>query len=79
MRHLICLVFFLSNTISFPTELGLPGSTGDPVFELLEPSRSGVKFRNDLKDTKEDNIMIYSNFYGGSGVAIGDLNGDGLQ
>ena len=56
----------------------------DPVdnstlFSLVSPSHSGIKFNNKLKDTKEDNIMIYSNFYGGAGVGIGDVNGDGLQ
>jgi hypothetical protein len=29
-------------------------------------------------DTKEHNILIYSNYYGGSGVAVGDFNNDGL-
>ena len=54
-------------------------STSDPLFTLLNPAETGIQFNNKLRDTKEDNIMIYSNFYGGAGVAIGDLNNDGLQ
>ena len=54
-------------------------STTDPLFTLLDPSQTGIQFNNKLRDTKEANIMIYSNFYGGAGVAIGDLNNDGLQ
>ncbi len=52
---------------------------GDPLFTLLDSDYSKVKFDNKLRDLKEHNIMIYSNFYGGAGVAIGDLNNDGLQ
>ncbi len=53
-------------------------TNGDPLFELLPSSHTGVKFNNKLKDTKEHNIMIYSNFYGGAGVGVGDINNDGL-
>ncbi len=48
-------------------------------FTLLDPSHTNIYFSNDLSDTKEDNIMFYSNFYGGAGVGIGDINNDGLQ
>lgn len=48
-------------------------------FVRLEPAHTHIDFNNTLKDTKEDNILIYSNFYGGAGVGIGDINNDGLQ
>lgn len=47
-------------------------------FTLLSSKETGIKFNNKLKDTKEHNIMIYSNFYGGAGVGVGDINNDGL-
>lgn len=50
----------------------------DKLFSLLSSKETGIKFNNKLKDTKEHNIMIYSNFYGGAGVGIGDVNNDGL-
>lgn len=28
---------------------------------------------------KEHNILLYSNYYGGAGIGIGDFNNDGLQ
>jgi len=50
-----------------------------PLFNSLEAEHTGIDFSNDIEDTKESNILIYSNYYGGAGVAIGDLNNDGLQ
>ena len=48
------------------------------LFTLLSAKDTGIKFNNKLEDTKEHNIMIYSNFYGGAGVGVGDINNDGL-
>src|SRR5947207_6383126 len=39
---------------------------------------TGVRFSNTVHDTKELNILNYINFYNGGGVAIGDINNDGL-
>ncbi|MFY0650578.1 MAG: VCBS repeat-containing protein [Cyclobacteriaceae bacterium] len=49
------------------------------LFELLPSSVTNLKFNNKLKDTKEHNVLIYSNYYGGAGVGVGDFNNDGLQ
>ncbi|MBX2916934.1 MAG: VCBS repeat-containing protein [Cyclobacteriaceae bacterium] len=39
---------------------------------------SGIEFINALKHTAELNPYTYRNFYNGAGVAIGDMNNDGL-
>src|SRR5262245_5274077 len=39
---------------------------------------TGIQFTNNVHDTKELNILNYRNFYNGGGVAIGDINNDGL-
>lgn len=49
----------------------------DTLFTLREDS--GVLFANDLLYTEEFNPYTYRNFYNGAGVAIGDINNDGLQ
>ena len=49
------------------------------LFSLLSPSETNITFNNILKDTDKENIFIYKNFYKGGGVAIGDINNDGLQ
>jgi hypothetical protein len=46
------------------------------LFELVE--HSGINFRNDVSDGKKENSFLFRNFYNGGGVAIGDLNNDGL-
>jgi hypothetical protein len=40
---------------------------------------SGITFRNDLTFTEQLNPYTYRNFYNGAGVAIGDINNDGLS
>jgi hypothetical protein len=39
---------------------------------------TGIDFSNNVKDTKDFNVLTYRNFYNGGGVAIGDINNDGL-
>jgi hypothetical protein len=46
------------------------------LFTLLD--NSGIEFNNTLTETKNFNVFNYRNFYNGGGVAIGDLNNDGL-
>jgi len=48
----------------------------DSLFTLVE--NSGINFRNDVKDSKDDNSFLFRNFYNGGGVATGDINNDGL-
>lgn len=54
------------------------GSNTNTLFKLLPASETGIHFNNQVKDTKEFNIFKYRNFYNGGGVAIGDVNHDGL-
>ena len=46
------------------------------LFTLMDST--GIQFSNAVHDTKELNILNYRNFYNGGGVAIGDINNDGL-
>lgn len=50
----------------------------DHLFNLLEASETGIDFKNQLSYYKDFNIFTYRNFYNGGGVAIGDVNNDGL-
>ena len=53
-------------------------AVGRELFSMLPPSVTGIRFENTLTETAEVNVFTYRNFYNGGGVAIGDLNGDGL-
>jgi hypothetical protein len=47
-------------------------------FEKMSSGATGINFTNTLTETKEHNVLNYEYYYNGSGVASGDLNGDGL-
>ena len=46
------------------------------LFELVE--NTGINFSNPVIDQEYDNSFLFRNFYNGGGVAIGDINNDGL-
>jgi len=48
------------------------------LFELLPPGRTGVTFANRLPDDSAFNIITYMYYYDGGGVAVADINNDGL-
>lgn len=50
----------------------------DALFTQLDSSATGINFVNDVKNGANMNIFKYRNFYNGGGVAIGDINNDGL-
>lgn len=49
-----------------------------PLFTRLSSEVTGIAFVNEIKDRQDFNIFKYRNFYNGGGVAIGDINNDGL-
>ncbi|HLF45950.1 MAG TPA: VCBS repeat-containing protein [Chitinophagaceae bacterium] len=59
------VIFFSCNQKKTPT-----------LFELNK--NSGIEFFNKVENSKDFNIFSYRNFYNGGGVAIGDINNDGL-
>jgi hypothetical protein len=50
--------------------------TTKPLFQLME--NTGIDFDNKVVDNKLENSFLFRNFYNGGGVAIGDINNDGL-
>ncbi len=49
------------------------------LFTLLPASQTNVDFSNTLNEGLNTNVLIYEYFYNGGGVAVGDINNDGLQ
>lgn len=50
-----------------------------PLFEQIISINSGINFTNTLNESPSINILTYEYFYNGGGVAIGDINNDGLD
>ena len=48
------------------------------LFQLLPSSQTNIHFINSLKDNDKPGILDYLYFYNGGGVAVGDINNDGL-
>ena len=49
-----------------------------PMFNLLSPTQTGVQFTNNIVENAEVNHFKWDQLYAGGGVAIGDINNDGL-
>ena len=73
---LIALLFIL--TFSCKKENQKPIDDSKTLFTRVEPTNSGILFSNTLTETPEDNHLLNENFVTGAGVAIGDINNDGL-
>ena len=78
MKFIYITLFILTPLNLF--ELFLDKNTEIPgVFESIAPRWSGIRFQNTLTEGKGTNILTYEYFYNGGGVAIGDINNDGLD
>ena len=53
-------------------------STESALFSKIDVADSGLNFTNTIENGDMMNIFKYRNFYNGGGVAIGDINNDGL-
>ena len=51
----------------------------EPLFNLLSSKQTGITFSNTINENESLNVLAYEYFYNGGGVAVGDLNNDGLQ
>ncbi|MEO5600747.1 MAG: VCBS repeat-containing protein [Cyclobacteriaceae bacterium] len=71
MRILKALVFI------FLLSCSIDRTTKSVLFTDVT-KESGITFRNELKITERLNPYTYRNFFNGAGVAIGDINNDGL-
>ncbi len=54
------------------------GPPEEPLFDLYRADQTGITFKNILQESGEFNVLNYSYFYNGGGVAIGDVNNDNL-
>src|SRR3954447_9667305 len=48
------------------------------LFTKLDNEQTGIGFKNTIFEDGSLNVLNYTYFYNGGGVAIGDINNDGL-
>ena len=67
MRCILFFLFFCSLKV-----------IAQPLFTLLPAAKTGINFKNNIVESPTQNVLTYEYFYNGGGVAVGDLNNDGL-
>ncbi len=72
----ICLV--LSSLFILVAGCSKLPDTPKPLFEEVSSKTSGITFSNSLSFDNDFNVYTYRNYYNGGGVALGDINNDGL-
>lgn len=73
---LIIPVLFSCHSKTGQQDNSAPGNT---LFTLLDSTQTHIQFANTLTEDARNNVLLYQYFYNGGGVAVADLNGDGLQ
>jgi enediyne biosynthesis protein E4 len=72
-KHVVFFFFILLSLFSCKKNDETP-----TLFTKLPSTQTGISFTNKLEYDRNFNIYKYRNFYNGGGVAIGDINNDGL-
>jgi hypothetical protein len=75
-KYAVPALFLISGCSMKDKNKMLPEQT---LFRNVNPKASGITFRNQLQETDSANSIFYEYYYNGAGLAIGDLNNDGLS
>ena len=65
-------------TLLILSAVGCGSRKDHPVFELLSPGQTGVSFANTITTSDSLNVQTDPYVYNGAGVAVGDIDNDGL-
>lgn len=76
MRCKLTVVFLFICSLLSCRQIKDKTAGASPLFTPMQ--HTGIKFANTIHNTKDFNVFSYRNFYNGGGVAIGDINNDGL-
>ena len=56
-----------------------PVSAQKTLFQILPSAQTNIHFSNAISENETLNVLSYEYFYNGGGVAVGDINNDGLE
>ncbi|WP_209402322.1 VCBS repeat-containing protein [Pseudozobellia sp. WGM2] len=76
LRTILAFVILL---VSCGKKVATETKASENYFRQVHPDSSGINFSNDLYYSDELNIIEYLYYYNGGGVAVGDINNDGLE
>lgn len=71
-------VVFILPVVLLAAACGSRVESEQGLLRLQPAARTGIGFMNTLTYTEAFNCYTYRNFYNGAGVAVGDINNDGL-
>ena len=75
----VCLILF-ATCKKGDTEQSATITDNEPtLFTLLAPEKTHIDFQNNITEGLNTNVLMYEYFYNGGGVAVGDINNDGLD
>jgi len=79
VQNLINVFFYISGLYCV-TIIGscTSNENANTLFTLLPAEKTGISFVNNVSYSEEFNPYTFRNFFNGGGVAIGDINNDGL-
>lgn len=81
LLQFLCIAMLFSSCSSEPPSEQKPDRkiSDQKLFNLLSKEQTGIDFVNRVKETEENNYFNNQYIYNGGGVAVGDINNDGLD
>ncbi|NNL91769.1 MAG: VCBS repeat-containing protein [Saprospiraceae bacterium] len=76
LSFLVLILFSCNQDESIKS--GSSDETGE-LFSLVNTNHSGIQFENKIIEDPERSYYVFNPIYNGGGVAIGDINNDGLD
>ncbi len=77
-KYLILIIIFSACANGDQSTIVSKKNLSDTSFTLLSPQKTGVNFINRIQESPSLNHWLWDSMYNGGGVAIGDVNNDGL-
>ena len=66
-------------TSLFTLLVGLYSPAQEKLFTQMDSKKTGVHFINEINESEGLNVLAYEYFFNGAGIAVGDLDNDGLE
>jgi enediyne biosynthesis protein E4 len=79
LKRLFLLLFLFISACKGVKNNDISSNINLTPFTLLTADETGIAFENKVTDQDSFNVLTYRNYYNGGGVAIGDINNDGLN